>query len=51
MIIQQGRKLEILGIDITFHPDGSIFIGMDKYLRDKISMFPEDISGPSPLDD
>ena len=38
MSTQQGRKLEFLGMDITFHPYG--------YLRDTIAMFPDEILGP-----
>ena len=47
--IQRGRKLWLLGIDITFIPDVSVSIEIEKYLRDTISMFPGDILGPAPL--
>ena len=49
MIIQCGRKLELLGMDIMFHIYGSISIGMENYLRDKIDMFTEEILGPALL--
>ena len=36
-------------MEIMFHPEISVSIGMGKYLRDKIAMFMENILGPDPL--
>ena len=47
--IQQGRKFEFMGMEITFHPYGSVSIVIENNLSVKISMFPEYASGPAPL--